>query len=248
MSKGKSYNRIVFFTTLSVYLGLVLVGATPQVLAQNGLSNFSQVKRDNKFICPNSGLVADEIGKEINPFEYAFAETLIELIKTTDLRIKIVKEIERKQVNLPFHFKQIEFFPYFDKKGELIDYDWEDKYSDWASAAHAGQISELHSLFLNPLCDCSETLKQKIVLNSSDIRIDNKSLVSELIVNKASKQRADQLAGNLKQLFDSRASLSINQAVKEVYKNTHIRSKNNQVFIVTRLPRGSIDSLLAKND
>lgn len=246
MTKGKSYNRIVFFTTLSVYLGLVLVSGAPMVLAQDNFSNFSQIRRDNKFICPNNGLVGDEIGKEINPFEYAFAETLIELIKTTDFRIKIVREIDRKQVNLPFFFKQIEFVPYFDKKGELIDYDWEDKSSDWASAAHAGQISELHSLFLTPLSDCSEPSKQKTVLNSSNIKIDDKSLVSELIVNKASKQRADQLAGSLKQFFDSRASLSTDQAVKEVYKNTQIRSKNNQVFIVTRLPRGSIDSLLAR--
>ncbi|HEX9960497.1 MAG TPA: hypothetical protein VGB00_06170, partial [Pyrinomonadaceae bacterium] len=32
-----------------------------------------------------------------------------------------------------------------------------------------------------------------------------------------------------------------------ILTNTEVRSENNQVFIVTRLPRGSIDSLLAKN-
>lgn len=34
MTNRKSQNSILFLTTLGVYLGLVLVGATPQVLAQ----------------------------------------------------------------------------------------------------------------------------------------------------------------------------------------------------------------------
>ena len=247
MSERNKNNSIIFLTTLSVYLGLVLVGATPQVLAQNGLSNFSQVKRDNKFICPNNGLVGDEIGKEINPFEYAFAERLIELIKSTDERIRIVREIEQKTVTLPLFFKQTEFAPYFKKTGKLEEDGWKNESSDWTSAAHAGQIAELHSLFLNPLCDCSEPSKQKIVLNSSNLKIDNDWLNSEFTIKKASKQRADQLAESLGQVFDLRTSSSTNQAVKEVYKKTQIRSENNQVFIVTRLPRGSLDELLKQD-
>jgi len=34
MSKQTRYNRILFLTTLSVYMGLVLAGSPPQVLAQ----------------------------------------------------------------------------------------------------------------------------------------------------------------------------------------------------------------------
>ena len=244
MTNRKNYNSILFLT---VYLGLVLVGSTPQVLAQaqNGLQNFPQIKRDEKFICPNN-LLPDEVGKEINPFEYALAERLIELIETTDVRIKIVRDIEEETVKLPFYFKQWEFAPYFNRKGEFIDYDWKDDFSDWASASHAGQISELHSSFLTPLSDCSKPSKLKFVLNSSNFNIDKDWLNSELAVKKVSKQRANQLAESLKQLFDTRTAFSNNQAVKEIYKNTQIRAENNQVFIVTRLPRASIDSLLKK--
>ncbi len=42
MSNKKNHNPIYFLTTLSVYLGLVLVGASPQVLAQANLTEHSQ--------------------------------------------------------------------------------------------------------------------------------------------------------------------------------------------------------------
>ena len=42
MSKNKNHNTVYFLTTLSVYLGLVFVGASPQVLAQAQTSKNSQ--------------------------------------------------------------------------------------------------------------------------------------------------------------------------------------------------------------
>ncbi len=245
MSNRKNYNSIVFLT---VYLGLVLVGATPQVLAQDSLFRVSQIKRDNKFVCPNNGLINDEIGREVNSFDYDLAKTLIELIETTKVRIEIVKATEPEKLKTPFFFKQVEFAPYINKKGKLQEFDWEDESSEWSSAAHAGQISELHSLFLNPLCDCSKSSTQKNILNSSNFELDDNWLNSQLTIKKASKQRAVQLADTLKRFFDLQISSATNQVVKEVYKYTQIYSENNQVFIVTRLPRAGLDSLLAKNN
>lgn len=42
MSNKKNHNTIHFLTTLSVYLGLIVVGASPQVLAQAKLTQNSQ--------------------------------------------------------------------------------------------------------------------------------------------------------------------------------------------------------------
>lgn len=244
MSNRKNYNSIVFLTTLSVYLGLVLVGSSPSVLAQD-LNRAFQIKRDSEFVCKNNGLIGEEIGKAINPFDYEFAERLIELIRTTNKRIEFVEVTEPKTLTNLFYFKQIEFAPYFDKKGNLEDFDWEDETSEWASAAHAGQISELHSLFLNPLSDCSKPSEKKFALNSSNIKIDKDWLNAELKVKKASKQRALDLVSSLKRFFDLRESLNNNEATQKVYNYTQVYSENNQVFIVTRLPRASIDDLLA---
>jgi hypothetical protein len=46
MSNSKNYNSIVFLTTLSVYLGLVLVGATPPVLAQAALTQRFEIQHE----------------------------------------------------------------------------------------------------------------------------------------------------------------------------------------------------------
>lgn len=45
MSNKKNHNTIYFLTTLSVYIGLVIVGASPQILAQAEFSENSQTQR-----------------------------------------------------------------------------------------------------------------------------------------------------------------------------------------------------------
>jgi hypothetical protein len=226
---------------------LVLVGSSPSVLAQD-LNKTSQIKRDSEFVCKNNGLIGSEIGKTINPFDYDFAGRLVELITTTNERIEFVEASEPETLTNLFFFKQVEFAPYFDKKNNLEEFDWKDDSSEWASAAHAGQISELHGLFLNPLSDCSKPSKQKFALNSSNIKIDKDWLSAELTIKKVSKQRSTELVDSLKRYFDLQESSANNEAVKKVYNYTQVYSENDQVFIVTRLPRGSIDSLLARKD
>ena len=39
MTQVKSHSKIYFVTTLSIYVGLVLIGASPQILAQAKISN-----------------------------------------------------------------------------------------------------------------------------------------------------------------------------------------------------------------
>lgn len=243
MSKKNNHNPIYFLTTLSVYLGLVLVGASPQVLAQTDLTKNSKLAKPKIFSCPYNGLIDGENEKNVNPFKYDLAKRFIELIKTTDIRIEIVKADDEK-VSLPFLFKQIEFAPYFNKNGKFIDNGWESKSSDWSSAAHAGQISELHSLFLTPLADCSEPTKRKSISNSSNITIDYDWLNSELKVQKHSESRANELVKTLRNYFFSQKSKTADRAEKIVYENTQVYAENNQVMIITRLPRASIDSLI----
>ena len=49
MSDRRNRNSIVFLTTLGVYLGLVLVGATPQVLAQAALTRDFDIRNEIVF-------------------------------------------------------------------------------------------------------------------------------------------------------------------------------------------------------
>ncbi len=44
MTTRKNYNSVIFLTTLSVYLGLVLVGAPAPILAQAALTSKLEIK------------------------------------------------------------------------------------------------------------------------------------------------------------------------------------------------------------
>ncbi len=44
--------------------------------------------------------------------------------------------------------------------------------------------------------------------------------------------------------FEQEAIAIENKPIAKIYENTKVTSENNQVFIVTRLPRGSLDALL----
>ena len=86
MSNSKNYNSILFLTTLSVYLGLVLVGASPQVLAQ-------QITFVNKFEIQNEIEFEDDLDKKPEDNESSeikkFAHNLsFEKSGETDLVVK----------------------------------------------------------------------------------------------------------------------------------------------------------------
>src|SRR5215213_8774342 len=75
MSNRKNYNSIVFLTTLSVYLGLVLVGgATPSVLAQAATTRDFNIK--------NEIVVEDDLDKK--PDEDLFADSIVGLVQELD--------------------------------------------------------------------------------------------------------------------------------------------------------------------
>jgi hypothetical protein len=60
------------------------------------------------------------------------------------------------------------------------------------------------------------------------------------------KSNAEQFADFLNREFSFYFSVE-NTLTKELYENAKVTSENNQVFIVTRLPRGSLDELLKQD-
>jgi hypothetical protein len=58
------------------------------------------------------------------------------------------------------------------------------------------------------------------------------------------KLNAEQFAEFLNREFSSTSILVENTLTKQIYENTKATSENNQVVVVTRLPRGSLDKFL----
>lgn len=242
MSGKNKNNSIIFLTTLSVYLGLVLVGATPSVLAQVENSQ-------RKFEVSPIDLTNAEAKKFVG---YGYAEKLIEFAESTFVRIEILKITSPNEIlDERFYAKTITFSPCFDEEDKkLLEscYIDGDNNVEWSSAAQAGIMADISLEILDPFSDVSKRKTEKSVFqNSIEIILDNSKYKCELVIEKSSNQKAENLANQLKLAVDNLASVSKISSLKQIYENTKVTSENNQVIIVTRLPRGSLDELLKQD-
>jgi hypothetical protein len=192
VNNSKSYNQILFITTLSVYLGLVLVGASPQVLAQAALTSKFDIK--------------DQIEKQDdldrNPEDVA-QDFLSEYEK-------LVAELAQQEGFLNGN---------------------EHRSSDVSQDVRLGIVFD----------------KLPNVFRSADLFLGSKSddLVVKLKLNlKISGQTSASFLSQATNSFSQLLKVSKNIPEKIIFQSTTVTSADNQVIISTRLPRGSIDSLL----
>ncbi|HXG85439.1 MAG TPA: hypothetical protein VNI84_15565 [Pyrinomonadaceae bacterium] len=97
------------------------------------------------------------------------------------------------------------------------------------------------------LSDCLRDDKFKTGNSTSSglkLIYDKSKLKIEVSASKSSPHRAEQLAEKFNKTFKLYEIDEDEKIVKQIYNNTSFKSENNQVFIVTRLPRGSLDALL----
>lgn len=218
MSKQNKNNRIIFLTTLSVYLGLVLVGATPQVLAQ-------KVKKSDEpnkisILVPGEGLV---FTFDLNP-----AIELNKLSSKEPLPIKV--------------------------SGRLIDS--QEKFTDWKITEAVGSqqiVGFLRREFFAPKESSIQSaalitkLFPKEVFQSVEVSKDAISITRNLTFDGVEK--VSEMAEIYRRIIEyAKSPKSKNEVAGNLYlTNTEIRSENNQVIIITRLPRGSLDALLRQD-
>jgi hypothetical protein len=211
VTKGKNYNSIVFLTTLSVYLGLVLVGgATPQVLAQAALTrNFdiqieAEVKDDldNKPDNEACGELKAKPDAEDNQFIGQYARFISELVK-----INYSPDYEMSATMYSLSAADAEFFdqifPSLSKTVEIDEFNYELKRDKFSGKIILKPKSSIKNVSF-PVSDYCANLRYQLCK-------------------------------------------SLGKFEPVILKNTEVFHENNQIFIVTRLPRGSIDALLATN-
>jgi hypothetical protein len=229
MSKTKSYNQIIFITTLSVYLGLVLVGASPQVLAQAALTN--------KFELKDQIEQKDDLDKKPDDEINEFLE--IDLDKAISQFIEDVRNVKDKNPN-PIAYNSAYTFCEENSASSLMP---PFQKSSWENA-----LGDLHfKLYLPNRKSFVDSLN---FIDYSEKGCKETSLrtefnKSELTINlKFSKKNPTSFVEKIKTIYQQKSVQSSKNVSYLVYQNTTINSADNQVFIVTRLPRGSIDSLL----
>jgi hypothetical protein len=240
---GKNHNSILFLTTLGVYLGLVLVGATPQVLAQAATAKQFNVKdeigkKDNLDDNPNLNSSAEVLETYFFHVE-EFLERLSELVRSaepTDTRSYI--EITRSSA-----------VPCVGHTGVVLSEKLFAPEIVWDSAI---RFSDLMLSRGTSLGDCLPSFfhdgRPGTVTRSRTVFEDDQ-LVIELHVRKASWIRAQDLLGDLQRALRDYDSTDATKARVQLMRYTKFLSDsgNDGVLIYTALPRGSLDTLLASN-
>ena len=179
MSNKKPQNSILVLATLGVYLGLVLAGATPQVLASAAMTRQFDVKDEIEF--------------------------------KDDLDTKPDDERSPVATSVQIYLEDVEYF--LENLGSLTD----KGKNDFDVAAVEPRFS---------------------------FDLDRNSFFAKIAVKNQSPERAFELAHQLDTTFDLYSTRATDKLRKTVIQLTTFRTENDQVFVITRLPRAGLTSLL----
>lgn len=243
MSQRSKNNSIVFLTTLSVYLGLVLVGGvTPTVLAQAATTRNFNVQDETEVKDDLDKKPSDKELKELSGAIGNYFEGLTNFIED----LKKLHGIEKFDLDFDeFVFTEETFGPCISNGGQLAE--TSKKISNrWLEPAitDASYKTE-HWDFLS---DCLPHDKFKTAKSAGiDLSYDKSEFKYEIFITKDSPQKAKQLAESFAQAFKLYEPDEEEIIVGKLHEKTSFKSENNQVIIVTRLPRGSLDEFFKQN-
>ncbi len=245
MSKNKASNSILFLTTLSVYLGLVLVGASPSVLAQ-------QAALSQKFEIQKEIETEDDLDK--NPDEESLEQYL--LVRLDDALNAFAGDLRELERNGKYNRKA-----YF-STGYSCEYCTDGSSTGTSGIALVSKYEEFFDLQIKlrkklnitisgrdadylpnyvgaSVADGNEFCKRFSIgfsLDKSEFEVD--------IRLTQNPQTESITAENLNSLFSIKALNAQNPVTKQVYTNTKAKAENQYVIVTTRLARGSLDALV----
>jgi hypothetical protein len=241
---NRKNNSILFLTTLGVYLGLVLVGgAVPQVFAHGALTRNFELQ--------------DEI------------ETSDDLEKKPD------NETAALSISLKTYLEDIEYFlgalqrhrasGKFDPTRDVFEVTQSTLLPCLPSnkvGSYTANKFELKNELLRPslerfsklltdgysLGDCLPSSRfdgKEATASKFTFKFDDGELSVQVSVRKASPEIAKRLSRDLATTFLKFTPDAGKIARLKIFENTSFRARNNQVFVITRLPRAALDPLLA---
>ena len=243
---NRKNNSILFLTTLGVYLGLVLVGgAVPQAFAHGALTRSFELQDEmeaaddlEKKPDGETGSLSMSIKTYLEDVE-SFLDTLnklsetgtfdlvrdeFEVTQTTQLPCIPANKIGSYTANT-FKLKNDALRPSLERFSKLLT----DGYS---------------------LADCLPNARfngQDATNSKFTFKLDDSALSVQVSVQKATPEVAKKLSTDLVTVYKKFTPTSGEIARQKIFENTSFRSRNNQVQVITRLPRASLDPLLAKN-
>jgi len=238
MSQRNKNNSIIFLTTLSVYLGLVLVGsATPQVWAQNASITFEErLKQDENFrrIVEECGKIKPRIHRKSYGKSIPLSLTIDEFINA------LIDLSEHSLCTAPEGFAFNGQAGYANFNSSISERQKPSSRGSWVSGV-------LHTHIETVGNSLPHTGKRDGIYFEIDFELDKTNLFSTAKFKQDSAEQAEQTAASyLSSLKEWRAN-KLNSVESAIYENSEISFENDQVIIVTRLPRGSLNELLKQD-
>jgi hypothetical protein len=237
MSNRKNYNSIVFLTTLSVYLGLVLVGAPP-VLAQAALTQKIEIQ--------NEAEIKDDLDKKPNDKDLVEDIEIIKNFKIADAITDFFDDLKKLESIGKFDFKKD-----FNFTHDVLIKQSDSEHSETSGEAEnpwvLPAIKQLISLttISDSVSKCGEGFCKKTKI---EVEANSNEFLLSFKFTKSNSETAKLYAEALNKLFVSQKLEAKDSVKNSIYENTKATFENNQIFIVTRLPRASIDEHLAQKD
>jgi len=246
LNARKNQNSILFLTTLGVYLGLLVVGgAAPQVFAHSATTRAFEITDeieikddlDNKPDDERSPvhLSLENYLDDVERFISALRD-----LRTNDLFDSSINTFSVAQgtqlpcvaANKVGSYTVNEFITSNESARKTLE---------WFSKRLTDGYS-LGDCLPNDRYGSRETHDSKF-----HFKLDRDNFAVEVAVKKVSAQNAGLLAADLANTHRQLKITSANTVLLRIYEKTTFRSENDQVFVVTRLPRADLESLLAKD-
>lgn len=237
MNNRKNQNSILVLATLGVYLGLVLAGATPQVWAQAATAKQFSVKDevgqkddlDNK---PNDcDLLAKKVQERRSEFEFD----------------------EKYLVDYVAGLQQV-LHSFLDLNAPLSEFDWK-AVRDGSPAYSLTREVVGRPVLVNGKKSADLDAKVLTLVGSAPAKSDDGKLVVDFSINPGDASLTTTVsATRLNDIDAHKAAVAfdvlldlyrcsvIDKQQKLLLENTAVKWEGNDILIVTRLPRGSLDS------
>lgn len=246
MNNRSKNNSIIFLTTLSVYLGLVLVGgAMPTVLAQAATTRNFNVQDEIE--------VKDDLDK--NPEKNEELSADVELVKRLNIvqaigifleDLRKLESIDKFNPQKEWNFSHKVWLEEYDSTNSTstnsdIDNPWlRTAIEQLTSTAVPESFSSISDYL--PICERSSCRQSNIKVESN-----NNEFSLSFTFTRSNAEKAQLTAKAFEKFFAEQKIEQKNSFDSKIYENAKVTSENNQVFIVTRLPRGSLDDLLKQD-
>lgn len=249
MNSPKTQNPILVLATLGVYLGLLMAGATPQILAQAATAKQFSVKdeagrRDELDKKPDdcSEGMSEEVKLLLNL--NALSDDVLEYVTELQQLVRTGKIRQDESDELDFVIKS---FGHIQQTSHVVSS------NRWFEAVTAEHVNRLASLSC-PWADCryyryDPDTNSDASISFAAFSLDANDLTIKITTEQKDYETADKLAGIYQEAFKigSCSDTYATPPQQSVYQNSKASFSNNQVLVISRLPRGSLDALLAED-